>query len=218
MNWEQDYRDMSHSELVFGTPYTPEDFQRLRDIVVHLQTSRNLLMLENMAYHGNHDGLTYMQYVMENQKTLEKEISHLKWIIDDQDGQISSLTDVLDEYRCKHGRLESDKDNLFRKLINYAKPNDLLYVLHKLIDNQSGKAVGIVLAAATYKYKWLIKTPSEKEFNDEFKGIVNTKCSFRAISKFMKKPSLPELKYLDPEVAQFEIKIEDFIVERDKIQ
>ena len=58
--------------------------------------------------------------------------------------------------------------------------------LHRRIDGSKGKDVGVVLAAATYKYKVLSRTPTETEFRKEFSNI--QECSWRSISTWLRKP------------------------------
>ena len=57
--------------------------------------------------------------------------------------------------------------------------------LHQLIDGHKGKDIGVVLAAAAYKYHVLLRTPTEAEFRKEFPNI--QKCSWRSISVWLKK-------------------------------
>ena len=66
------------------------------------------------------------------------------------------------------------------------KPDLVLQELHRRIDGRKGKDIGVVLAAATYIYHVLSRTPSEKEFNSEFRNI--QKCTWKSISEWLKRP------------------------------
>ena len=74
----------------------------------------------------------------------------------------------------------------FETLIVSPNKDAVIQELHRRIDGSKGKDIGIVLAAATYKYHVLSRTPSEKEFKKEFPNI--QKCSWRSISTWLKKP------------------------------
>lgn len=82
-------------------------------------------------------------------------------------------------------RLHKRKETAFAKLIIEDK-EAILKILHKRIDGRKGKDIGVVLAAATYKYHLLTRTPTEVEFRGEFDNI--QKCSWRSISEWLKKP------------------------------
>ena len=73
----------------------------------------------------------------------------------------------------------------FKKLIIVENSEKILEKLHKLIDHRKGKDIGVVLAAATYKYHVLSRTPKEAEFRSEFTNI--EECSWRSISAWLKK-------------------------------
>ena len=92
---------------------------------------------------------------------------------------------VLDEetmkaYRCLTSqdlmdvitKLEAPrkKRNLFRKLIQYPKPERLLERLHELIDGENGAAVGSVLLKCM-QLGYLKKTPTQAEYVSEFQLI-----------------------------------------------
>ena len=81
--------------------------------------------------------------------------------------------------------VQKDGDSTFSRLINHTNPSRVLTVLHERIDNRKGKDIGVVLAAAVYKYNALTRTPTEKEFRDEFQNILE--CSWRSISEWLKK-------------------------------
>ena len=74
----------------------------------------------------------------------------------------------------------------FETLIVSPNKDAVIQELHRRIDGGKGKDIGIVLAAATYKYHVLSRTPSEKEFKKEFPNI--QECSWRSISTWLKKP------------------------------
>lgn len=76
--------------------------------------------------------------------------------------------------------------SIFYKLIIAEKPDLVLQELHRRIDGRKGKDIGVVLAAATYIYHVLSRTPSEKEFNSEFRNI--QKCTWKSISEWLKRP------------------------------
>lgn len=97
--------------------------------------------------------------------------------------------------------MESGNENRFSKLITHNNPKFVLEVLHSRIDNRKGKAIGIVLAAAAYKYHVLNRTPTEKEFRGEFTNI--QKCSWRSISVWLKKVNKQE--DLHPDIQEVEL-------------
>ena len=93
----------------------------------------------------------------------------------------------------------------FTKLITAPNPKKVLEVLHQRIDGQTGKAVGIVLAAATYKpeCKVLSRTPKEEEFNCEFPDVLKS-CTWRSISVWLKKVN--KLEDLHPDIQEVELR------------
>ena len=97
---------------------------------------------------------------------------------------------------------EVDPDfNAFIKLITYSDRGAVLSTLHQRIDGRKGKDIGIVLAAATYKYNVLSRTPTESEFREEFPNIKD--CSWRSISEWLKKVDKPE--QLRPDIKDVEL-------------
>lgn len=80
---------------------------------------------------------------------------------------------------------EPKQETAFTKLITYTDTQSVLSVLHQRIDGRKGKDIGIVLAAAAYKYKVLTRTPTEAEFKEEFQNI--QQCSWRSISHWLTK-------------------------------
>ena len=83
--------------------------------------------------------------------------------------------------------VEFIKPTQFTKLISLEDTQHVLSVLHDRIDGRKGKDIGIVLAAATYKYHVLTRTPTEAEFREEFSNI--QECSWRSISQWLRKVS-----------------------------
>ena len=101
---------------------------------------------------------------------------------------------------------DTDDDNMdempeqkvsgFETLIVHHHKSAVLKELHGRIDGRKGKDIGIVLAAAAYKYKVLTRTPTEAEFRKEFTNILQ--CSWRSISYWLTQPNKPE--NLRPEI------------------
>ena len=91
--------------------------------------------------------------------------------------------------------IEHTEPSQFAKLIIAEDVCHILNILHKRIDHRKGKDIGVVLAAATYKYHVLSRTPTEKEFREEFSDI--QECSWRSISQWLTKPGKPENLALD---------------------
>ncbi len=89
---------------------------------------------------------------------------------------------------------ESESDD-FLMLITHEDKQKVLSELHNRIDHRKGKAIGIVIAAAAYKYNVLSRTPTEKEFRKEFTDIEN--CSWRSISQWLAKVNKPEQLHKD---------------------
>lgn len=82
------------------------------------------------------------------------------------------------------------EDNGFTKLITESDTQAVLTELHRRVDGRRGKDIGIVIAAAAYKYHVLSRTPTESEFRDEFPNI--QKCSWKSISEWLKKVGRPD--------------------------
>jgi hypothetical protein len=95
------------------------------------------------------------------------------------------ITDI-DEQEESRTKIQGHYVLGFESLIVPPDKNTILQELHRRIDGRKGKDIGVVLAAATYKYHVLSRTPSEKEFNSEFPNI--QKCSWKSISEWLKKP------------------------------
>lgn len=85
---------------------------------------------------------------------------------------------------AKKTSVDGNSDISFANII--LKNNEkTLKKLHQLIDGHKGKDIGVVLAAAAYKYRVLLRTPTEAEFRKEFPDI--QKCSWRSISVWLKR-------------------------------
>ena len=58
----------------------------------------------------------------------------------------------------------------FETLLQCSKEqvSNVLARLHELLDNKGGMQVALVLAAAKYKYHYLIAFPTEKQYTSEF--------------------------------------------------
>lgn len=97
--------------------------------------------------------------------------------------------------------IQKKEVNAFVKLITNSDRGAVLTTLHQRIDGHKGKDIGIVLAAAAYKYHVLARTPSEAEFREEFPNI--QKCSWKSISEWLKRVDKPE--QLRPDITEVEI-------------
>ena len=151
-------------------------------------------LLRNLNLVKNHIGLQEAKYLL---LTLQKEWKQLRaWHKNTEgmsDEELNRFESVLfhgfDEFMKEWKEPSCD----FKKLITAPDPEKVLEVLHRRIDGRKGKAVGIVLAAATYKpeYKVLSRTPTEEEFNREFPDVLKS-CKWRSISEWLKKVNDPK--------------------------
>ena len=116
----------------------------------------------------------YHQYFI---RFLQKQLEKLK---SSEPEPIADIDEELEPMVQRHNGFG------FETLIVSPNKDAVIQELHRRIDGGKGKDIGIVLAAATYKYHVLSRTPSEKEFKKEFPNI--QKCSWRSISTWLKKP------------------------------
>ena len=54
--------------------------------------------------------------------------------------------------------------------------------LHELLDGKGGKQVALILAAAMYKYHYIISMPTEKQYTSTFRLT----GSWKAVSSYIK--------------------------------
>ena len=101
----------------------------------------------------------------------------------------------------RDGQQTDIKENEFTKLITANDKQAVLTELHHRVDGRKGKDIGIVIAAAAYKYHVLSRTPTEVEFREEFPNI--QKCTWKSISEWLKKVGRPE--DLRPDIKEVEL-------------
>lgn len=104
--------------------------------------------------------------------------------VTDKDGKDVTLerarTDgwVVPETETPNKKKNAKIYHSFASSIQNVDAEKFLTYLHKKIDGNGGKEVACILGAAIYKYHYLSKVPSEKEFMAEFPKISST---FKAI-------------------------------------
>ena len=97
---------------------------------------------------------------------------------------------IQDDEDEETNTIPEQKVSGFETLIVHQNKSAVLKELHSRIDGRKGKDIGIVLAAAAYKYNVLTRTPTEAEFRKEFTNILQ--CSWRSISYWLTQPNKPE--------------------------
>lgn len=135
----------------------------------------------------------YHQYFI---RFLQKQLEILK------SSEPEPITDTDEKDEPKQ-MIQGHNRRAFESLIVSPNKDAVMQELHRRIDGSKGKEIGIVLAAAAYKYHVLSCTPTETEFREEFPNI--QKCSWRSISEWLKKVNRTE--DLRPDILTVELEL-----------